>query len=215
MTEIKRTLTKKEEEMLINGSFLVKDTMIYTGSWNKEIAEYNIKNVRFFEMLVEGTYDELIYVDEEDNKHIYFDLIVIKKGGEDLVLPAPLVYDSLFYGGAYESYEEFINDSGLIWFIDPGKGEVDENTEYRAFDKTVSREEYYASRKSKRNKKIMGTLKDLIDGEVIEWENKTSKVKIRYIASFGDIIFNEYVKELDIDIEETIEFEEMMELLDF
>jgi hypothetical protein len=150
------------EDVKVNGgAYLVEDTMVWSAGWDEK---YYKKNIKFFDLLIKAEYDELILAVDMENTHIYYELVVIRKDDKDLVVPLPLVMETLHFGGGYEDWDEFISDSAIVWLNE----DIDEGVDHRTFSKVMTRKNYYLDREYKDNKKKIDVIAELLEEECIE-----------------------------------------------
>jgi len=133
----KETMEEAKNDGVIGIYNGVRNIPVYTGTWDDKYLE---KNIKFFEMLINNDYDQMIMVDNKSN-NIFFDLVVLRKDGEDTVVPLPVVMESLT-GKEYDNYENLISNGVIAW------KDIENINEFyvKEADKVMGREEYYKER---------------------------------------------------------------------
>lgn len=151
------------EDVKTGGAYLIEETMIWSGNWEEK---YHEKNIRFFDLLIKKEYDELILAIDKGNNHPYYDLVVIKKGDSDIVLPVPVVMETLHYGDGYDKWKEFYTDVAVVWEDEDEDSET--GIDFRKFNRTISRKSYYLNKEYKDNKKKINIITKLLKEGYVE-----------------------------------------------
>lgn len=78
-----------------------------------------LKNQKFLKDLVNGQYDQLLYITEGYiERGGEYDLVVIQQGQTLNAMPVPILIDCLFHEGAlYDFYEDSLNCDINIWDV--------------------------------------------------------------------------------------------------
>ncbi|MFW6015366.1 MAG: hypothetical protein ACOCRK_02950 [bacterium] len=192
------------KEILKDGFVDIEGQVIYTVSWEEQYIE---KNIEFFRRLIVEDYDELILA-KSDSKNIFFDLVILRHGNNDLVLPLPVVMESLI-GKDYNGYKEFITESALVWI------DSDDDYVYRLFDTHISREDYYSQRLAKDNFKKLSFLKKLLQEKFVIIEKDEESLRYLRYKDNGTLIESiHYYHRDNNDDENKIPFITLMEIID-